>query len=167
MRINAHAWLLALSLGLLSPTVEAGNDQELLGALTCWLDRDIKSLARISRYMESKAEKTADGDWYLSERIRGDEACVEHATVAAAFGVYMTVAAVCDGDVESFKRFLVRGKGLAQEVAPPDHPAALAAFQAPNYSLVLFRGEPVPGREPDPASSTVSYICTYRGGGPQ
>jgi len=78
----------------------------------------------------------------------------------------MIIGTLCDGADPAALTGFVRGEeGRLKEKAAPAHPGILGTFEAPDYTLVVSRGDPT--REPDPASKRIAYTCGYIGSGPQ
>jgi hypothetical protein len=149
-----------------SQTALASDDLGLLDLLTCNAQANPARAAKASDDLEARGKKSDDGV-YLAGSIRSGDVCIEHATVSGGFGVLMVSASVCDGQTKPLEAYLARTNSQLRPKAPPAGPGAIKAFEAPQYSLLLFYGAPDMKVEPDPSSSTISYICGRQAGGPQ
>lgn len=161
--------LAALAL-LASHTAQAGDDAALLDLLLCNPSADTARAAKASSALEARGRKlgrNGDNGLYLEAPIRSGNLCIEHATASGAFGVMMVSASVCGGNTGPLEAYLARSFGQLRPKAEPTGPGVIKAFEAGNFSIVIFHGAPGFDTGPDPASKTVSYICGLHGGGPQ
>jgi hypothetical protein len=169
LRTHLACGLAALALAA-SHTARAGDDAALLDLLLCRQPADPVSAAKASSELEARGRKlgpNGDNGRYVEGPIRSGDVCIEHATASAAFGAMMASASVCDGKTGPLEAYLARSFSQLRPKAEPAGPGVIKAFEAGNFSIVLFHGAPGFDTGPNPASKTVSYICGLHGGGPQ
>lgn len=154
---------------LLAPTVHAADDDTLLAQLlTCQPAEDARVRMNMLKVLEARSTKNGDGRAKIGGRIQVGKLCIDNAELAAAFGVFMATGSMCDAEPAPLTDFLQQTKSDVKPThpAPPAH--VLAAFEAPKYSMTVYRGEP--GFQPkiqEPASQRVSYLCAFQESGPQ
>jgi hypothetical protein len=143
----------------------AQDDVGMARLLTC-LQPDSRDAARATAALHARAQDDGRGGLRVAGPVRAGGLCIENAQVMAAFGGLMIMGTLCDGAGPQALTDFVRGVqgGLAEKAAPA-RPGMLGVFEAQDYTLAVFRGEP--GREPDPASKRIGYTCGYVGSGPQ
>lgn len=153
------AAVLAALVAAAPPMAAAVDDPALLAALTCGPGGGAA--------LEAKGRKIADGTLAFPDQVRDRGLCIENATVTAGFGVMMTRASLCDGRAEPLRAYLSRANPGLRPAGAPSRPGVIAAYEAGKTSFIIYRGPADARRGPDPASSTVSYICSVQESGPQ
>jgi hypothetical protein len=146
---------------------KADDEKSLVQILTCNLQGDRHSIYDSWKILEPRATKLGDGSYKIAGRFRFGDVCIENAQVAAAFGVFTTIASLCNGDPKSFIDFLKTTESNPAPRATPPVPGMVAAFEAPKYMLTLFHGEPALEAKPDPASKRLVYLCAHQFSGAQ
>jgi hypothetical protein len=163
-------YLLTIALPLLlSPIVHAADDDALLAQLlTCNPSADHRIRTTMMKSLKARSTPDGDGRAKISGRIQVGKLCIDKAQLTGAFGVLMASGSVCDGEPASLTDFLKQTRSDLKPADATPPPQVLAAFEAPKYSMVLYRGEP--GFDfalPDPASKHLSYRCSFQESGPQ
>jgi hypothetical protein len=145
----------------------ADDEKSIAQILTCNLQSDNQNFSNSWKLLEPRAAADGHGGYRIAGRYRVGELCIENARIAAAFHVFVATASLCGEGTAPLIDFLkTTESGLTPKTTPPK-PGLIAAFEAPKYTAVLYRGEPQIGGEPDPASKRLSYMCAYQAAGPQ
>lgn len=147
-----------------SMTVYAASEDEtaLAKVLACHIDADDFALVKTAAILKARSTRDSDDGWQISGRVQAGRVCLDNVKVAAAFGVFMAIGSVCEGESQSIVDFVNSTKRDLKPAAIPLQPGMMEAFDAPDYSFVLYRGEPNMPFVPDPSSQHISYVCTYR-----
>jgi hypothetical protein len=144
----------------------ADNETDVVDILTCNLKGGDQHFSDAAQALEARAKSDGNGGYRIEGPFRLGELCIRNAHFAGAFGVFMASASLCSGDAKPFIDFLKTRQSKLTLKAPP--PGVISAFEAPNFGVSLFRGEPSLRAEVNnPASKRLSYSCAYAGSGPQ
>lgn len=162
-------WRLASALILAtgSASVVAEPEVPLARVLTCNLQADTPYFSGAENALKGRTINDDHGGMRIAGPLHFGDLCIENVYVAAAFGVFAVAARLCDGEPKPLTDFVRRVEPGLEPNPIPLQPGFVAIYQAPRYSLVIFRGEPGLPAEPDPTSARLSYTCTYVGSGPQ
>jgi len=159
---------IALPLLLLSAAHAADDDALLAQLLTCNPSPDHRIRTTMMKSLEARSTPDGDGRAKISGRIQVGKLCIENAQLTGSFGVLMASGSMCDGEPASLADFLKQTKSDLKPAGAALPPHVLAAFEAPKYSMALYRGEPgFDFAPPDPASKHLSYFCAFQESGPQ
>ncbi|MEW6707798.1 MAG: hypothetical protein AB1430_23380 [Pseudomonadota bacterium] len=163
---------LAAALASVSVATSADQQGDLLLLLAC-APSSVRQQDRAAAEALFRSIETKDGDGgsRVAGPIRSGSACVERVEIAAAFGVLMVAGRLCNEDHRSLVDLLRRAGMPLQSKAGSD-PRVIEAYEAfGKYAISFVEGEVSlkAGQSPRGIGdgNVTSYVCTFRGSGPQ
>jgi hypothetical protein len=144
----------------------ADNETDFVDILTCNLKGGDQHFSDAAQALEARAKSDGNGGYRIEGPFHLGELCIRNANFAGSFGVFMASASLCSGDAKPLIDFLRTRQSKLISKAPPSL-GVISVFEAPNFGVSLFYGEPSLRVETNPKSKRLSYFCIYAGSGPQ
>lgn len=108
-----------------------------------------------------------DGSFVVPGPVREKELCIQNATIAGGFGVYMVTAELCNSTTQPLFDWLAENRPSLQRSTTKSQPGIIAFFGTEKDGLSVFYGRASNHWKQNPTERQLSFSCGVAGSGPQ